>query len=82
MTTKITKNVHMIVERCHGMHLNSDSKMININYNNGILHSRRDSEGGREREREEKGGETVQISKQLWKELASLFLACAEACLV
>ena len=55
----------MIVERCHAMHLNSDSKMININYSNGILHSRRDSGGGREGETErmEEGGETAQIFK-------------------
>lgn len=49
----------MIVERCHAMHLNSDSKMININYSNGILHSRRDSGGGRERERARKKGERL-----------------------
>ena len=46
----------MIVEK----HLNSDSKMININYNGFSIPGEAVREGGRERER---GEENTQISK-------------------
>ena len=60
----------MIVEK----HLNSDSKMININYN-GILHSRRDSEGREgERERERGPGEkTLRFQSNFGKNLVVCF---------
>ena len=56
----------MIVEK----HLNSDSKMININYN-GILHSRRYSEG-RERERGP-GKKTLRFQSNFGKNLVVCF---------